>query len=165
MFKAILTVFQNGSNSPSLKRLIGASLLVFVSGSNAGSASQLNVFSNQFQLAHAAHDYSQIADLVNWQGVRKPMRKKIEVYTMGTFGLPIKDIEIKPVGADEYKPIELAGKRMYPNMPVTHLMRVHFEVDETDPAATGKDTAVYLLGAQEDDVKIAVYVSNASRGH
>ncbi len=114
--------------------------------------------STQFKTAHEARNYDLITSLINWDGVRKPMKKKIEVYTTATFGLPINSISIEEVPADQFQKVNFGSKTFKPNMTVSHLMKVHFDIDKSVPEATDKDTAVYLLGKKDDHYMIAVYV-------
>ncbi len=159
MFKKSHSIF---SRIQQLSFVLSSALFLSFSANTVGAQDPtpgLSQFSESFKAAHIAHDYDRIASMVNWTSVRKPMRKKIEVYTTATFGLPIKNIEIEAVGDDKFKEVVLAGKRLKPNVPVSHVMRVHFELEATDPENTEKDTAVYLIGETEEAYQISVYVS------
>ncbi len=114
--------------------------------------------SEQFKVAHEKRDYQMITRLINWDGVRKPMRKKIEVYTSATFGLKINSVTIEEVSDGQFHKVTMGNKVVKPNLNVTHIMKVHFDVDASIPEATGKDTTVYLIGSKDDEYKIAVYV-------
>lgn len=162
MLDSIQFYFQRVLSPPFSKWLVSLVLFFLLANVQGGANSKLNTFMKLYQRAHAAHSYSQIAELINWRGVHGPMRKTLEAYASGTFGLQIKGIEIRSVDEHEYQSIELAGERMYPNMPVTHIMSVYFEIDESDPASAYTGTTVYLLGEQEKQVKIAVYVSDSA---
>ena len=121
--------------------------------------------SSLFKQAHEARNFDSISALINWEGVRKPMRKKIEVYTMGTFGMPIGEISIQEVGEGEFSDFEFGKKDFKPNLPVSHIMKIKFDVDNADAASTEKDTAVYLLGENNGHYMITVYVKEGGSPH
>ena len=58
--------------------------------------------SDKYKVAHEARDYDAISALINWDGARKPMRKKVEVYTTATFGLKIKNILVEKIIDGEF---------------------------------------------------------------
>ena len=141
------------------------SILFFLLNSTAyADVSSPTDLSNQYRSAHQSNDYSNISKLINWDGVRKPMKKKIEVYTTATFDLDIKDISIEEVN-NKFKEVELGKKKVKPNLEVTHIMKVRFDTDINSSDTTDKDTAVYLLGKKDEQYMIAVYIKDKSAPH
>ena len=126
--------------------------------------SSLDELSKQYRSAHESDDYGQLSKLINWDGVRKPMRKKIEVYTTATFDLDIKDISIEEV-KDEFLEVKLGEKKLKPNLVVSHVMKVKFDTDVEKSDITEKDTIVYLVGKSGEQFMIAVYVKDKSAPH
>ena len=114
--------------------------------------------SEKYRAAHEANAYDQIMPLVNWEGTRKPQKKKFEFYTTASFGMKIDNIVIEEVTDDQFKKYKIKNRELEPNLDVTHTMTVHFDVAKDDPKAGGNDTAVYLLGKNGENYMITVYV-------
>ena len=153
-----------------LNRLFMA-FLILLSGAVMAigySPSTPNELSEIFKTAHETRNYDEISSLVNWDGVRKPMRKKIEVYTKATFGLKIDSIIVEEVADSDFQQHKIGSKEVKPNMPVSHIMKVHFDKGEEFSKDHMNDTVIYLLGKNDNDenYRIAVYVStNNSSSH
>ena len=140
-----------------------ASLFAMAAFANSGSVLTPDELAEKYRVAHKAWDYDAITELVNWKDVRKGRRKKFQVYTMATFGLEIKEIRIEEVGPDhKFKKTNMGMKELMPNHPVTHLMKVEFEVGKDIAEEMGKDTIIYLLGKNKSEYMITLYVRTGS---
>ncbi len=124
--------------------------------------STLIELSEEFKNAHESRDYNAISTLINWEGVRKPMRKKIEVYTTSTFGLKIKNIALEEVSDSKFQKHLIGDKELEPNIPVSHVMKVIFDIKGIKDEGTTKDTIVYLLGKNKEQYMISVYVKTGN---
>ena len=133
-------------------------IFLFISNVVAGEKkiSTPQELSEKYKVAHEARDYDAISALINWDGARKPMRKKVEVYTTATFGLKIDNILVEEIIDGKFSKYSMGAKELQPNLPVSHIMKVHFDVDTNDDAL--KDTVVYLIGKKDADYMISVYV-------
>ena len=141
-----------------IKKLLPLALAITcMSASATELPSSKEALLDRFISAHEAKDYDAIAQLINWDGVRRYKQKMIRVYTRNNFGRKVINTEFEEADTEFLQKFSVGHKNFHSNHEVSHLMRIYFEdtVGDEEPEF---GSVVYLIGEQPQGYQIAIAV-------